>query len=95
MATDDMGDWRELFDIALFEPDRTELRHQIERATNSIKSRLEALMEDHSEREGVTSERLALHDALTTLAQLRKIVYGRRAGANATELNGRPAGAKP
>ena len=35
MATKD-GDWRDLFDVALFEPNRTKLRQCIEHAKHAI-----------------------------------------------------------
>ncbi len=78
MATNITGDWRELFDVALFEPNRVKLRGRIERAKHAINSRLDVLMHDKSENGSIVSERIALSDALTTLAELYKIVYSRK-----------------
>jgi hypothetical protein len=93
MATDITGDWRELFDIALFEPNRARLRQRIKCANNAIRNRLNMLMHDlppngqakngqsendHSENGRIVSERIALRDALTTLAELHRIVYARK-----------------
>jgi len=82
MATNDMGDWRELFDVALFEPNRVKLRQRIERATDAINKRIDALTKDQNENEGGISEYIALRDALTTLADLHKIVYARKPSAS-------------
>src|SRR5260370_26641555 len=68
MAANDMGDWRELFDVALFEPNRVKLRQRIERANDAINTRIDALMTDQNENGGGISEYIALRDALTTLA---------------------------
>ena len=70
MATHEAGDWRELFDVALFEPSRAKLRQRIEHARHAINSRLDALMKDQNESRGVIAERIALRDALTTLTEL-------------------------
>ena len=72
------ADWRELFDVALFEPNRVKLRRRIERAKHAINDRLEVLMHDKNENGRIVSERIALSDALTTLAELHKIVYSRK-----------------
>ncbi len=79
MATNTRGDWRELFDVALFEPNRAKLRRRIERAKHAIHSRLDILMSDKNENGRIVSERIALSDALTTLAELHRIVYSRKA----------------
>ena len=78
MATNTRGDWRELFDVALFESNRAKLRRRIERAKHAINSRLDILMSDKNENGRIVSERIALSDALTTLAELHKIVYARK-----------------
>ena len=79
MATNTRGDWRELFDVALFESNRAKLRRRIERAKHAINSRLDILMNDKNENGRIVSERIALSDALTTLAELHRIVYSRKA----------------
>ena len=82
MAANDMGDWRELFDIALFELNRVKLRQRIERAKDAIDTRIDALMKEQNENGGSTSEFIALRDALTTLADLHKIAYARKPSAS-------------
>jgi hypothetical protein len=73
------GDWRELFDVALFEPNRVKLRRRIERAKQAINNRLDILRHDNKENGRLVSERIALGDALTTLAELHNIVFARTA----------------
>jgi hypothetical protein len=46
MSANIAGDWRELFDVALFEPNHAKLRHCIANAKLAIRSRLDALMRD-------------------------------------------------
>jgi hypothetical protein len=82
MSTNIAGDWRELFDVALFEPNRSRLRQCIANAKHAIRIRLDALIRnvppnDRDENERVLSERIALTDALNTLTELHKIVYSR------------------
>ena len=92
MATSDTGDWRELFDIALFEPNRVKLRQRIEHARNAINNRLDALMKDQNENGRSISEHIALRDALTTLADLHKMVYARKPSASVSGEGRRAAG---
>src|ERR1700730_16045581 len=82
MAANDTGDWRELFDVALFEPNRVKLRQRIEGAKDAINTRIDALMKDQNENGGGISEYIALRDALTTLADLYKIAYARKPSAS-------------
>ena len=89
MATHDTRDWRDLFDIALFEPNRVKLRWRIEHARHAINNRLDALMKDQSQRGGTISERIALRDALTTLAELYEIVYAWKPSASISGQSGR------
>jgi hypothetical protein len=70
-------DWRELFDVALFEPNRVKLRRRIERAKQAINTRLDVLRQDKNEDGRLVSERIALGDALTTLAELHNMVFAR------------------
>ena len=49
MPTVDTGDWHELFDVALFEPNKSKLRQRIEHARHAISNRLEALMKDQND----------------------------------------------
>jgi hypothetical protein len=89
MATHDTSNWRELFDVALFEPNRVKLRQRIEHAREAINNRVDALMKDQSESVRITSERIALRDALTTLAELYRIVYARKPSASVCGQGGR------
>jgi hypothetical protein len=106
MSANVAGDWRELFDVALFEPNRARLRHCIANAKHAIRSRLDALMRDlppngHSENgqskndqtenARIVSERIALNDALITLAELHQIVFARKPGAPTKREDGRAA----
>ena len=76
MATNETKDWSDLLDVALFEADRVTLARRIEHATDAIHSRMEELLKD--EHAGSISERVALRNALTTLADLQKIAYARK-----------------
>ena len=76
MATNGTKDWSELLDVALFEADRVNLRKRIQHATDAIRRRMEELLED--EHAGSISERVALRNALTTLADLQKIAHVRK-----------------
>jgi hypothetical protein len=92
MPTINSGDWRELFDVALFEPNRVRLRQRIEQAKHAIKNRLDVLMNDQSENGRIVSERIALSDALTTLAELHKIVYARKSSPSVRRQDDRATG---
>ena len=76
MATNDTKDWSDLLDVALFEANRANLQRRIEHATQAIHSRMEELQKD--EHAGSISERVALRNALTTLADLQRIAYARK-----------------
>ena len=76
MATNDTKDWSELLDVVLFEADRVTLRARMEHATEAIHRRMEELLKD--EHPGSISERVALRNALTTLADLQRIAYARK-----------------
>src|ERR1043165_4323856 len=76
MATNDTKDWSDLLDVALFEADRVNVQRRIEHATDAIHRRMEELQKD--EPAGSISERAALRNALTTLADLQKIAYARK-----------------
>jgi hypothetical protein len=89
MATNDTEDWRELFDAALFEPNRAKLRQRTEQAREAINNRFNALMKDENEDERRISEHIALRDALTTLADLYRIAYARKPSARASGGSGR------
>lgn len=91
MTTNDTGDWRDLFDVALFEPNRVKLRKRIEHARQAINDRLGVLMNQQGEGGREVSERIALNDALTTLAELHKIVYARKPNAHVGGVGGRAA----
>ena len=76
MATNDTKGWSELLDVALFEADRVNLQRRMEHATEAIHRRMEELQND--EHPGSISERVALRNALTTLADLHKIAFARK-----------------
>jgi hypothetical protein len=76
MATNDTKDWGELLEVVWFEADRVNFLHRMEHATDAIHRRMEELLKD--EHSGSISERVALRNALTTLADLQKIAYARK-----------------
>ena len=76
MATNGTKDWSELLDVVLFEADGVSLGQYMEHATDAIHRRMEELLKD--EHAGSISERVALRNALTTLADLQKIAYARK-----------------
>ena len=76
MDTNDAKGWSELLDVALFEADRGNLQRRMEHATDAIQRRMEELLKDgHA---GSISERVALRNALTTLADLQKVANARK-----------------
>jgi hypothetical protein len=86
MAKNDTKDWSDLLDVALFEADRVNLRRRMEHATDAIHRRMEELQKD--ERAGSISERLALRNALATLADLQKIASVRKPNASVRRESG-------
>ena len=86
MATHDTKGWSELLDVALFEADRASLRQRMEHATDAIHRRMEELLKD--EHAGSASERVALRNALTTLADLQKIAYARKPSGRVSRESG-------
>jgi hypothetical protein len=86
MAKNDTKDWSDLLDVALFETDRVNLRRRMEHATDAIHRRTEELQKD--ERAGSISERLALRNALATLADLQKIASVRKPNASVRRESG-------
>ena len=87
MGTNDTKGWSELLDVALFEANRTNLRKRMEHATDAIHRRMEELRND--EDASSNSERLALRNALETLADLQKIAYTRKPSGRVSRENGR------
>jgi hypothetical protein len=87
MAANNTKDWSDLLDVALFEADRVNLRRRMEHATEAIHRRMEELLKD--EHPGSISERVALRNALTTLADLQKIAYARKPSGRVSNENGR------
>ena len=86
-------DWRDLLDVALFEPNRVKLRRRIERAKQAINTRLDVLRQDNNNENGrLVSERIALSDALNTLAELHNIVFARTAGPKVRRRDDTAAG---
>jgi hypothetical protein len=90
MTTNDTKDWSDLLDVALFEADRVTLRQRMEHATNAIHRRMEELLKD--EHEGSISERVALRNALTTLADLQRIAYARKPNGSVRREDGQAIG---
>jgi len=86
MAKNDTKDWSDLLDVALFEADRVNLRRRMEHATDAIHRRMEELQKD--ERAGSISERLALRNALATLADPQKIASVRKPNASVRRESG-------
>ena len=86
MATHDTKDWSELLDVVLFEADRVSLGQYMEHATDAIHRRMEELQKD--EHAGSISERLALRNALSTLADLQKIAYVRKPSGRVSRASG-------
>jgi hypothetical protein len=87
MAMNDTKDWSDLLDVALFEADRVHLRRRMEHATEAIHKRMEELLNNQDA--GSVSERLALRNALSTLADLQKIAYTRKPNGSVRRESGR------
>jgi hypothetical protein len=87
MATHDTDNWSDLLDVVLFEADRVSLGQSMEHATAAILRRMEELQKD--EHANGISERLALRNALGTLADLQKIAYTRKPSGRASRDSGR------
>ena len=87
MATNATKDWSDLLDVVLFEADRVNLQRRMEHATEAIHRRMEELQKD--EHPGSISERVALRNALTTLADLQKIAYARKPSGSVMRDGGR------
>ena len=90
MATNDTKDWSDLLDVALFEADRVSLQRRMEHATEAINRRMEELLKD--EHPGSISERVALRNALTTLADLQRIAYARKPSGRVRRESGQAIG---
>jgi hypothetical protein len=76
MAAHDNNNLSELLDVALFEANRVTLPRRIKHATEAIHRRMEELLKEGNV--DSISERLALSNALATLADLQKIAYARK-----------------
>jgi hypothetical protein len=70
MVTNDTTDWSGLLDVALFEANRVTLPRRIKHATEAIHRRMEKLLKEGNV--DSISERLALSNALATLADLHE-----------------------
>jgi hypothetical protein len=82
----DTKDWSDLLDVALFEADGVNLRRRMEHAMEAIYRRMEELQRD--EHPGSISERVALRNALTTLADLQRIAYARKPNGSVRREDG-------
>ena len=87
MATNETKDWSDLLDVALFGADRVTLQRRMEHATEAIHRRMEELLK--VENAGSISERVALRNALTTLADLQRIAYARKPSGRVSRERGR------
>jgi hypothetical protein len=74
----------------LFEAGRANLRQRMEHAANAIHRRMEELLKD--ENAGSISERVALRNALTTLADLQKIAFARKPSERVSRESDRAIG---
>jgi hypothetical protein len=90
MPTNNTKDWSDLLDVALFEADRVTLRKRMKQATDAIHRRMEELLKDAQA--GSISERIALRNALTTLADLQKITHARKPSASVRREGGQAIG---
>jgi hypothetical protein len=90
MSTNDTQGWSELLDVALFEADRVHLQQRVEHATDAIQRRMEELLKD--EYAGSISERVALRNALTTLADLQKVANARKPSGSVRRERGQAIG---
>ena len=86
METNDAKGWSELLDVALFEADKRNLQRRMEHATDAIHRRMEELLK--VENAGCISERVALRNALTTLADLQRIAHARKPSGNVRREGG-------
>jgi len=86
MATNDTKDWSDLLDVVLFEADRVNLQRRMEHATEAIHRRMEELLKD--DHPGSIAERVALRNALTTLADLQRIAYARKPSGRVRRVGG-------
>ena len=86
MATNDTKDWSELLDVVLFDADRVNLRQRMEHATDAIRRRMEEILKD--DHAASISERVALRNALTTLADLHKIANARKPSGSVRRESG-------
>jgi len=90
MATNDTTGWSDLLDVALFEADRVNLKRRMEHATEAIHRRMEELLNDQDA--GSVSERLALRNALETLADLQRIAFTRKPSGSVRRQGGQAIG---
>ena len=78
MAINYTGEWRELFDVALYELNTVKMRQQIELAREAINNQIQNLMKEENENGRTVTERIELRDALITLDDLYKMAYTRK-----------------
>jgi hypothetical protein len=88
MAANNTKDWSDLLDVVLFEADRVNLQRRMEHATEAIHRRMGELLKD--EHPGSISERVALRNALTTLADLQRIAHARKPSRSVRREGGQP-----
>jgi hypothetical protein len=93
MAVNNTDNWSDLLDVVLFEADTVSLQRRIEHATDAIYRRMEELVK--GEDASSISERVALRNALTTLADFQKIAYTRKPSGRVSRESGRAISFKP
>ena len=91
MAINHAGEWRELLDVALYEPNKVNMRHQIEIAREAINNQIQNLRKKGNENGGTVSERIELRDALITLDDLCKLVYRQKPSGSVSGAHNRAA----
>src|SRR5713226_7236861 len=89
IMANDPTNWSELLDVALFEPDRVELRQRMEHAKDAIQKRMKEILKNENQNAANSiSERVALRNALTTLADLHNIAYARKPSRSVSRQSG-------
>ncbi len=92
MTTNNTKNWSDLLDFVLFQANRVNLQRRIGHATDAIHRRMEELLKDESS--GSISERLALRNALSTLADLQRIAYSRKPTGSVRREGGQAIGGR-
>jgi hypothetical protein len=86
------NNWSDLLDVVLFEANRVTLPRRIKHATEAIHKRMEELLNEGNV--DSISERLALSNALATLADLQKIAFARKPSQSIRHESGQATGGR-